>query len=828
MYKKLNFYSLATSLALAILICKASNTAVAAPIYDSVGPYTPNSTTKSQYVSPIKPYDEATTVRPQAITLAAIPAHELAKKTVAPKIGQPVQFSVPREMSETDTVAKTASRMAWTTSAQGNKVGSLRIKSTDAKGVFIGVLVDQLPTTALLRFHGDKSTTAFHITAAEILARIQTNVNAGDKSDFGRTFWAPPLDSDDVTMEIELPLGISTDALQISIPLISHVFTTLAELDKKALSLAKTGAGTCSVDATCYPEYDNESRSVARISFIVSPGAAAACTGTLLNNKFSDSTPYFLTANHCISTQTQASNLYRLDWLYRTSACDSGVASTPVYQTSGGAVLLYGDIYFQTDTSFLRLNSPPPSVARFAGWSAEPVSTGAAALGLHNPGGKLQEASLGTVSSYQRCTTPNPDTGFSCFPDVIATANHIEATWSAGSDAPGSSGSGLFVTKNNTRYLVGQLHGGGACTGTFSATRDYYGRFDLPYKAALYQWLSPRRAMDISGDGKSDLMVQSAVGTTTAWLMNGTTINSAANLIASDPNWTLTHTADFNGDGKVDLLWRHTDGRVAMWLMNGTGLISGAGLLGANSGWTVTHVADFDGDGRADILFRHTDGRIALWLMNGTSLTSGAGLLGANSGWVVTHAADFNGDGKADILFRHTDGRVAMWLMDGTTLTSGAGLLEAASGWTVTHTADFNGDGKADILYRHTDGRVAIWLMNGTALTSGAGLLEAASGWTATHVADFNNDGKADILYRHTDGRIAMWLMNGTVLTSGAGLLNAASGWTVTHTADFNGDGNADILYRHTDGRIAMWLMNGTALTSGAGLAGAGTLKVVP
>jgi Metallo-peptidase family M12/FG-GAP-like repeat/Calx-beta domain len=333
---------------------------------------------------------------------------------------------------------------------------------------------------------------------------------------------------------------------------------------------------------------------------------------------------------------------------------------------------------------------------------------------------------------------------------------------------------------------------------------------------------------DFNGDGKSDLLVQSTTGTTTAWLLNGTAIASAVNLITSDPGWTTTHTADFNGDGKTDILWRHTDGRIAMWLMNGTALISGAGLLEANSGWAVTHVADFNGDGRADILYRHTDGRIALWLMNGTGLISGAGLLNAASGWTVTHTGDFNGDGKADIIYRHTDGRIALWLMNGTALISGAGLLAANSGWSATDVADFNGDGKADILYSHTDGRIAMWLMNGTTLTSGAGLLNAASGWSVTHTGDFNGDGKADILYRHSDGRIAMWLMNGTALTSGAGLLNAASGWSITHIGDFNGDHKADIVFRHTDGRIAMWLMNGTALISGAGITGPGSLTVVP
>jgi alpha-tubulin suppressor-like RCC1 family protein len=338
-----------------------------------------------------------------------------------------------------------------------------------------------------------------------------------------------------------------------------------------------------------------------------------------------------------------------------------------------------------------------------------------------------------------------------------------------------------------------------------------------------------RTAGDLNADGKSDLLVQSSTGVTTAWLMNGTTIASSVDLIGAGSGWSISHIADFNGDGRADILWRHTDGRVAMWLMNGTTLTGGAGLIGAGSGWSVTHVADFNGDGKADILWRNVDGSVAMWLMDGTTLTGGTGLLGSGSGWSVTHVADFNGDGKADILYGHTDGRIAMWLMDGTALTSGAGLLGPGSGWSVTHTGDFDGDGKADILYRNTDGRIAMWLMNGTNLTAGEGLLGAGSGWSITHVADFSGDGKTDILYGHTDGRIAMWLMNGIGLTSGAGLLAAASGWSVTHTRDFSGDGKADILYRHTDGRIAVWLMDGISLTSGAGLAGAGSgLVVVP
>jgi hypothetical protein len=798
---------------------------------DFVESYTPPYTEK-QYVSPIKPYDEAANVRPQAITLAAMPAKELNKKKLAHQIGGRAYLSVQRELPDTNSVAKTASRMTWITSAQGSQVGSIRIKSTDAKGVSVGVLVDQLPPSAMLRFHGDKSSTAFHVSATEILTLIQTNVNAGDKSDFGRTYWAPHLDSDDVTMEIELPADVSRDALQISIPIISHGFTTVAELEAKVLNQAKTGAGTCSVDATCYPEYDYESRSVARMIFMTATGLAS-CTGTLLNNMLTDGTPYFMTANHCIGEQSEASSM-ELDWLYRTSSCNSGAQSTPTYRTRGGAVLLYNNL--ETDTSFLKLNTPPPSVARFAGWTTELVNSGEPALGLSNANSGLQQISLGPIKGYKNCTTTSRDGGFACssdFVDSVAGSNHILATWAAGSVAPGSSGSGLFMTRNNSRYLVGVLHGGGVCTGPFSPSSSFYGRFDLAYRAALYQWLNPalpnnRRpyaSMDLNGDAKSDLVVKSAAGTTEAWLMNGTVISSSASLL-SDPNWTVSHRADFNGDGKPDLLWRNTNGAVAMWLMDGTVKISEALLQYAGSGWSATHTADLNGDGKADLLWRHTDGWVVTWLMNGTTKIGEVGLQNAGSGWSVSHTADLNGDGKADVLWRSTEGWVAASLMNGTATIGQGWFQNAYSGWSITHTGDLNGDGKADLLWRHTDGWVAAWLMNGTTKIGEAGL-PAGSGWSVTHTADFNGDGKSDLLWRHTDGWVAAWLMNGTTKIGEAGL-PASSGWDVTHTADFNGDGKADLLWRQLDGSMATWLMNGTSQVTSALLRGPGTLTVTP
>jgi hypothetical protein len=333
---------------------------------------------------------------------------------------------------------------------------------------------------------------------------------------------------------------------------------------------------------------------------------------------------------------------------------------------------------------------------------------------------------------------------------------------------------------------------------------------------------------DLNGDGKSDLLIQSTTGTTAAWLMNGTGVNSSASLLVNDPNWTISHIADFNGDGKADILWRNTNGAVTLWLMNGSTVLSAVGLLGSDANWRVSHVADFNGDGKADLLWRNTNGAVTVWLMNGTTITSTAGILGADANWSVSHVGDFNGDGQADLLWRNTNGAVTVWLMNGSTIASAVGILGADANWSVSHVGDFNGDGQADLLWRNANGAVTMWLMNGTTVTSAIGILGADPNWSVTHTGDFNGDGNADLLWRNSNGAVTVWLMTGATPNATAGLIGADANWRVSHINDLNGDGKSDLIWRKLDGSITAWTMNGVSATATAGVTGAGTWRVVP
>jgi trypsin-like peptidase len=239
---------------------------------------------------------------------------------------------------------------------------------------------------------------------------------------------------------------------------------------------------TCEHDVMCYQgTWGSESNAEARMVF-TSGGSSYVCSGTLVADKDAATfIPYFVSANHCIDNQLDASSLQTY-WFYRSTACNSGVRGASATVT-GGATLLYASP--TTDTSFMRLNSPPPAGALYAGWivGATP-DPGTAVTGIHHPSGGLQKISFGSIADYWSCSA-SVDEHFTCDSASGPASSFYGVDWSTGITEPGSSGSGLF--RDNGHYLVGQLYGGSSsCTGSAS---DFYGRFDVAYNAALYQWL---------------------------------------------------------------------------------------------------------------------------------------------------------------------------------------------------------------------------------------------------------------------------------------------------------------------------------------------------
>lgn len=411
-------------------------------------------------------------------------AQALVKKATQPAAitkGAPQQIGVARPVAATAKARDLMGQLKWQPAGAGLQRAAVSFTAEGALGVRLGLVVRQLPAGTVLRFYAQAGGDPVQVSGADVLRSIQRNLDAGDTGDSARTYWGPEFGGAETTLELEVPVAARLEQeLDIAVPTLSHFFVSPDQATAASFAKGVGDSGTCNIDVSCKPELGAESRSVARMVFVID-GGSFLCTGTLLNDATSSKKPHFLSAHHCISTQTVASSL-TTDWFFRSSACNNATVNPATQKVTGGAELLFADS--QTDTSFMRLNSAPPQGVVYAGSYVGSVNTSAAVVGIHHPRGDLQKTSAGSVAQFSYCSNEQ------CFPETQQNSKFYTVGWTEGTTEGGSSGSGLFFTIGSTRYLVGQLYGGSSSCEAPTG-RDHYGRFDLPFKLALKAWLMP-------------------------------------------------------------------------------------------------------------------------------------------------------------------------------------------------------------------------------------------------------------------------------------------------------------------------------------------------
>jgi hypothetical protein len=244
---------------------------------------------------------------------------------------------------------------------------------------------------------------------------------------------------------------------------ISHLAVAGAAL--RNIDPKRTGIGasdSCEVDVVCITPptaaLTNAAKSVAKIVFTQEDGISYACTGTLLNDSQASFTPYFLTANHCINSQSTATTMNSY-WFFDAGTCGSLDNPPYVLLTDGAMLLGRSDDW---DWALVRLKSPPPAGSMFAAWRAEALSQTVASSTLHHPQGDLKKWSQGGTS------------GFREFNDG---SSFIQMRYTRGSTEPGSSGSGLLTYFDPGGYyeVRGGLFGGDASCSNVSGSTTFRG-----------------------------------------------------------------------------------------------------------------------------------------------------------------------------------------------------------------------------------------------------------------------------------------------------------------------------------------------------------------
>lgn len=207
------------------------------------------------------------------------------------------------------------------------------------------------------------------------------------------------------------------------------------------------------------------------------------CSGALINNVKEDETPYFLTANHCINSESIANTVITY-FNYENSTCETDDASFS--QTLSGATFKSGSKH--SDFSLMLLNEYPPDEYNpfYAGWDVTGANPRSSAC-IHHPDGgpKCIAIASNTAFSY-----PEKIDWFSEDLTLISTTlpdTHWNALFDEGFPEAGSSGGPLF---DQNKRIVGQLHGGVNLVllfGKLSLSWDYYPAIT----EQLAHWLDP-------------------------------------------------------------------------------------------------------------------------------------------------------------------------------------------------------------------------------------------------------------------------------------------------------------------------------------------------
>lgn len=272
-----------------------------------------------------------------------------------------------------------------------------------------------------------------------------------------------------------------------------HGYVSLPELAEVVMK-GLNDSGNCNVDVNC-PEGDGWENQRNAVAMLVNGGGF--CSGSLVNcvtNTVGDVTPYFLTANHCGTTNGSTGAFNATIFRFRWESPDNGVSCATTSNSANGptTMTINGSMYRASDGNadfaLVELNAEPDPAwgVYYNGYNVTDDAVGMAA-GIHHPSGDIKKIAI----EYQPLKKEIRD--FNGTNDVDFW--RVE-DWDVGVTEQGSSGSPLFDANRRT---IGVLSGGAAaCNNTTDNNEfDVYGRLGIAWDAKseinkqLKHWLDP-------------------------------------------------------------------------------------------------------------------------------------------------------------------------------------------------------------------------------------------------------------------------------------------------------------------------------------------------
>jgi hypothetical protein len=388
------------------------------------------------------------------------------------------------------------------------RIWQVEIRSVDAENIIVNVESMSLPEGAELRAYPphtpENVTGPFTDDGPNDDGRIQSLIQQGDS----------------IIVEYFEPLALAARGLPFEITGLIHGYLPIL---KDGLA---SGAGSCHNHATCHSDWGDVGDATALIF-----SGGYVCSGQLIATSSQDETPYFITANHCISTQGEASGS-QFYFRYERTNCTGSYSNG----TSTSSATLTAE-HPSSDHSLLHINGSLPSGVFFVGWTTSSPSTNQDVTCLHHPAGDYMRISFGDVNS-------NPVCGSSTY--------WFGVRWNDGVTEGGSSGSGAY--RDSDQLLMGVLTcGASSCSNTSGL--DGYGRFQRAYDAGFDDHLETGQPDDDEYEDNDDC--------SSAYYMASAGTHQDLTVKSTDEDWyrfnvpagyTVTCDLDFaHSNGDIDL-----------------------------------------------------------------------------------------------------------------------------------------------------------------------------------------------------------------------------------------------------------------------------------
>ena len=471
-----------------------------------------------------------------------LPAPDLAKLQLEDsKSGGAYRYGIQIPVEGFSFDGRNLAKSRWQTAGAGLQKFSWDIAAPGARTLDFHFSRLVLPEGATLTLRGEGKDNLRKFTAADLSS--------------GEGFWAPYIAGEKVSIELLVPAKLRSLA-RVELASVTHGYRGLFE---SADSLQKSGS--CNVDVVCPAgaTWTNEIDSVGHYTFSQG-GSSYVCTGSLVANAAGTTVPYFLTANHCLSTATVASTVV-VYWNYQSATCrtpgssasGSPLSKTIATHTQSGASLIATNA--ASDFALLRLNADVPAASNpfWSGWDAS-GATPSSAAGIHHPAGHEMRIAI----EDQALTT-------SAYGGGSGSTHWRVNDWDQGTTEGGSSGSGLW---NQNKRLVGQLHGGSAACG--NNLSDYYGRLSVSWTGGgsaatrLRDWLDPANSGQTAIAGYRSGTTPPPPPPPTGTLTNGVAVTGLSAAANGELRYTLSVPAGASalsfvtsgGTGDADLYVR--------------------------------------------------------------------------------------------------------------------------------------------------------------------------------------------------------------------------------------------------------------------------------